>query len=144
MIAKILAAVFIVFTCSSTFAICTISDTGAGVLRLQPNSGETSTIQFNIKCDDAFSIQFNSQNLQNSNGQSFLKNESALGYTKLKNTLDIKYDLSGDAGAEWNKTISQNKKANHTYTILARLGAINLESLAVGDYRDRITVNIDY
>jgi hypothetical protein len=140
---KMIVAVFILFTCSRTFAICNISN-GDGMIRIQPTSGATSSIQFNIDCSNAFSIIFNSQNLQNNDGQSLLKHDSTTTYSKLKNTIDVKYDLSGDAGREWNKIIPQQQKVSHTYLIIARLGTVNAESLAAGDYRDRITLHIDY
>lgn len=144
MILKVLASSIFCFTCSNAFAACTISDTGAGTIRLQPISGSTSTIQLNIKCDSEFNIRFDSQNLVDSSGNSTLKNESALAYTKLKNSIDVKYELSGDAGSQWQLLKTQKKKAQHIYVIVARLGNVNLASLAAGDYRDRITITMDY
>ena len=144
MILKVLASSIFCFTCSNAFAACTISDTGAGTIRLQPTSGSTSTIQMDIKCDSEFNIRFDSQNLVDSSGNSTLKNESALAYTKLKNTIDVKYELSGDAGSQWQFIKNQKKKAKHSYVIVARLGSVNLASLAAGDYRDRITITMDY
>ena len=144
MILKVLASSIFCFTCSNAFAACTISDTGAGTIRLQPLSGSTSTIQLNIKCDSEFNIRFDSQNLVDSSGNSTLKNESALAYTKLKNTIEIKYELSGDAGSQWQLIKNQKKKAKQSYVIVARLGSVNLASLAAGDYRDRITITMDY
>ena len=144
MILKVLASSIFYFTCSNAFAACTISDTGAGTIRLQPTSGSTSTIQLDIKCDAEFNIRFDSQNLVDSSGNSTLKNESALAYTKLKNTIDIKYELSGDAGSQWQLIKNQKKKAKQSYVIVARLGSVNLASLAAGDYRDRITITMDY
>ena len=144
MILKVLASSIFFFACSNVFAACTISDTGAGTIRLQPTSESTSTIQLNIKCDSEFNIRFDSQNLVDSNGSSTLKNESALAYTKLKNSIDVKYELSGDAGSQWQLLKTQKKKAQHIYVIVARLGSVNLASLAAGDYRDRITITMDY
>ncbi|WP_171539740.1 hypothetical protein [Acinetobacter terrae] len=144
MILKVLASSIFCFTCSNAFSACTISDTGAGAIRLQPLSGSTSTIQLNIKCDSEFNIRFDSQNLVDSSGNSTLKNESALAYTKLKNSIDVKYELSGDAGSQWQLLKTQKKKAQHIYVIVARLGSVNLASLAAGDYRDRITITMDY
>ena len=144
MILKILASSVFFFTCSSAYALCTISDTGAETIRLQPNSGATSTIQLNVKCDTAFNISFDSENLLDSSGNSILKNEAALAYTKLKKTIDVKYDLSGDAGSQWQLLANQKKKAAHSYVIVARLGTVNLANLAAGDYHDHIIINIDY
>ena len=144
MILKVLTSSILSFACSNAFAACTIADTGAGTIRLQPTSGSTSTIQMDIKCDSEFNIRFDSQNLVDSSGNSTLKNESALAYTKLKNTIEIKYELSGDAGSQWQLIKNQKKKAKQSYVIVARLGSVNLASLAAGDYRDRITITMDY
>ena len=143
-ILKILASSVFYFMCSQAFAVCTISDTGSGTIRLQPTTRSTSTIQLDIKCDDEFNISFSSQNLVDSSGNSTLKNESAAAFTKLKTSIPVRYDLSGDAGSQWRLIINQKKKAKHSYLIIANLGTVNLASLAAGDYKDRIAVSIDY
>lgn len=99
-ILKILASGIFSFMSSQAFAVCTISDTGAGTIRLQPTSGSTSTIQLDIKCDAEFNIRFDSQNLVDSSGNSTLKNESAAAFTKLKTSIPVRYDLSGDASSQ--------------------------------------------
>jgi len=132
------------FIYSYTSAACTFSDTGAGMIRIQPTTGSTSTLQIRVKCDTDFNIQFNSQNLMNNSGQSLLKNDEAGRYTKLKNSIPVKYDLTGNAGSQWQVSQQQHKNAQHQYVIIARLGVVNLANLVAGDYKDQINIDIDY
>lgn len=143
-ILKILVNSTFYFICSQAFAVCTIFDTGAGTIRLQPTSASTSTVQLDIKCDSEFNIRFDSQNLVDASGKSTLKNDAAATLSKLKNYIDVQYQLSGDAGSQWQLLENQKEKAKHSYIIVANLGTVNLASLAAGDYRDRISVSIDY
>lgn len=89
MILKVLVSSLFYFACSHAFSACTISDTGAGTIRLQPSTAATSTIQISVKCDTDFQIVFESTNLIDSSGQSLLKNIQAFGYTKLRNTIQV-------------------------------------------------------
>ncbi|OTG93534.1 hypothetical protein B9T24_13735 [Acinetobacter sp. ANC 4654] len=144
MILKTLASSLFYFACSHAFSACSISDTGAGTIRLQPSTGATSTIQISVKCDTDFQIVFESTNLIDSSGQSLLKNIQAFGYTKLKNTISVQLALSGAAGSEWRMLKTQNKDINNHYIITAQLGNVNLAQLAAGEYRDRISITMDY
>lgn len=127
-----------------TFATCTFSNTGANIIRIHPTTGSNSTLQINVKCDTDFYIRFNSQNLLDHSGQSRLKNESAGHYTKLKNSIAVKYDLSGNAGSQWQVSKQQQKNKQHQYVIIARLGTVNIASLVAGDYKDQINIEVDY
>lgn len=129
---------------SNSFAACTMSNTSSGMMRIQPSTGSSSNIQIKVQCDTDFNIQFNSQNLINNSGQSLLKNEDAAGYTQLKKSILVKYDLSGDAGEQWQIPKRQQHDKQHQYVIIARLGTVNVANLVAGDYRDQINISIDY
>ncbi|WP_445344577.1 hypothetical protein [Acinetobacter bohemicus] len=144
MILKVLVSSLFYFACSHVFSACTISDTGAGTIRLQPSTAATSTIQISVKCDADFNLSFDSLNLIDRSGQSLLKNIQAFGYTKLRNTIPVQLVLSGAAGSEWRMVKTQNKDINNNYIITAQLGNVNLAQLASGEYRDRILITMDY
>lgn len=141
---KIALTCILLFIYSDAFTACTFSDTGAGMIRIQPTTGSTSTLQIRVKCDTDFNIRFSSQNLLDYSGQSILKNETAGRYTKLKNSISVQYDLSGNAGSQWQVAKQQQKNRQHQYIVIARLGMVNIANLVAGDYKDQINIEVDY
>ncbi|TCB78884.1 hypothetical protein [Acinetobacter sp. ANC 4173] len=115
---------------------CSIGGFSAPEMKLASYYRSQTATSFNISCDRNYSIAFNSQNLVNSSGLSYVSN----GPYRLRTQLNIR----GASQNLWGVQMNQRAGMNQKYIISAQLQENPINGVPAGVYRDRIYVNVDF
>lgn len=114
---------------------CEFSSFSRSSIELVAKRGERSDIQFNIHCDQNYTIKFQSANQTGGNGLSYLKFN--------RHKVPVLYTVSGSQNIAWNHNTFQYA-ANNKYLIHAQVIGDIPATLAAGQYTDLISVWVEY
>ncbi len=134
---KILLILMGVFFSGFSFAkSCQIDRVASNELILSSKYRSQATTAFSIDCDTRYAIQFNSRNLINSNGSSFVVNDK-------NHKLRTQMQISGGGEMKWNTPISRNADAGNL-VVSVRLQEMPTAITPAGTYTDALYVSLIY
>lgn len=114
---------------------CQIERLTATQLNLNSSYLSQAATSFSVACDSRYAIQFNSRNLTNSTGSSYLSNEKNY---KLRTQMNI----SGATASRWNSPISQPATNQNKFVVLVQLMERPTAMTPVGVYKDNLYINL--
>lgn len=113
---------------------CAIDGFSTSLMRLGSYKHSQAATSFNVRCDQGYSIVFNSQNLTNANGVSYVSN----GPYKLRTQLN----LQGAGQNLWGVQLKQRPSDRQKYVIAVQLQDNPYNGVPAGIYKDRLSVDI--
>lgn len=113
---------------------CAIDGFSNSNMRLSSYRHSQAATSFNVRCDQGYSIIFNSENLTNANGTSYVAN----GPYKLRTQLN----LQGAGQNLWGVPLSQASSERQKYIIAVQLQDNPYNGVPAGVYKDRVSVDI--
>lgn len=134
---KILLILMCVVISNFSFAkSCQIDRVASSELILSSKYRSQATTAFSIDCDTRYAIQFNSRNLINSNGLSFVANDK-------NHRLHTQMQISGGGEMKWNTPISRNADASKL-VVSVKLQEMPTAITPAGTYTDALYVSLIY
>lgn len=133
---KIMALVVLLFLCIPLAQAkqCMFGAMTGSKMRLAYDYKSQAATSFRVSCDHAYSIRFNSLNLRDSTGNSFVSN----GSYKLRTRMNI----SGPVSNLWNTPIPQQAGLSNKYVIFVQLEERPIASTPAGRYTDQIYIDL--
>ena len=114
---------------------CQIERLTSTQLNLNSSYLSQAATSFSVACDSRYAIQFNSRNLTNSTGSSYLSNEKNY---KLRTQMNI----SGATASRWNSPISQPATNQNKFVVLVQLMERPTAMTPAGVYKDNLYINL--
>lgn len=114
---------------------CQIQSMTAKELILNPSYLSQAATSFSVACDSGYAIKFNSRNLINSSGSSYVVNEK-------NHKLRTQMNITGATAARWNSPISQPASSQNNFIVLAQLLERPTAATPAGIYRDFLYINL--
>jgi len=106
---------------------CQIERLTSSQLNLSSSYLSQAATSFSVACDSNYAIKFNSRNLTNATGSSYLVNEKNY---KLRTQMNI----SGASASRWNSPIAQPATEQNKFVVLVQL--------MEGVYKDSLYINL--
>lgn len=116
---------------------CQIDRITSDQLSLSSKYRSQAATSFNIICDSHYAIQFNSRNLTNSNGASYVMNER-------NDRLRTHMTISGGGESRWNTPISQVATDLSKFVVMVKLQDLPTSLTPAGRYTDSLYVRLIY
>ena len=113
---------------------CAIDGFSNSNMRLSSYRHSQAATSFNVRCDQGYSIVFNSENLTNASGTSYVSN----GSYKLRTQLN----LQGAGQNLWGVQLRQAPSERQKYVIAVQLQDNPYNGVPAGVYKDRVSVDI--
>lgn len=134
------SVLFLVCCFSSSLSLaharqCQIERLTATQLNLNASYLSQAATSFSVNCDSRYAIKFNSRNLVNSTGSSYLVNEKNY---KLRTQMNI----SGASSSRWNVPLSQAPTGQDKFVVLVQLMERPTARTPAGVYRDSLYINL--
>lgn len=114
---------------------CQIERLSTHELNLNATYLSQAATSFSVACDTRYAIKFNSRNLMNASGSSYIVNEKS---DKLRTQMNI----SGATSSRWNFPISQPATIQNKFIVLAQLTEKPTALTPAGVYRDVLYINL--
>lgn len=131
------------FACLSFLSIhcayadpCSMSGLTDSQMRLSNYYHSQAATAFNVSCGQAYSIRFNSMNLRNREGESYLSNGAYKVATRMT--------INGPVENLWNVPLSANARGKNKYIISVHLEEQPSTRIPAGTYQDVIYVNVSF
>lgn len=114
---------------------CKIESMTAKELILNSSYLSQAATSFSVACDSRYAIKFNSRNLINSSGSSYVVNEK-------NHKLRTQMNITGATASRWNSPISQPASSQNNFIVLAQLLERPTASTPAGIYKDVLYINL--
>lgn len=114
---------------------CQIENMTAKELILNSSYLSQAATSFSVACDSRYAIKFNSRNLINASGSSYLVNEK-------NHKLRTQMNITGATASRWNSPIFQPASSQNNFIVLAQLLERPNVSTPAGVYRDTLYINL--
>ncbi|WP_151706816.1 hypothetical protein [Acinetobacter sp. TUM15064] len=133
---RVVLFVFCVGASALTYAKqCQIERLTSSQLNLSSSYLSQAATSFSVACDSNYAIKFNSRNLMNATGSSYLVNEK-------NHKLRTQMNISGASASRWNSPISQPATAQSKFVVLVQLMERPTALTPAGIYRDNLYINL--
>jgi len=114
---------------------CQIERLTSSQLNLSSSYLSQVATSFSVACDSNYAIKFNSRNLTNATGSSYLVNEKNY---KLRTQMNI----SGASASRWNSPIAQPATEQNKFVVLVQLMERPTALTPAGVYKDSLYINL--
>ncbi|MCO8054338.1 MULTISPECIES: hypothetical protein [Acinetobacter] len=114
---------------------CQIERLTSSQLNLNASYLSQAATSFSVACESRYAIKFNTRNLVNSTGSSYVVNEKN---HKLKTQMNI----NGATSSRWNVPIAQPASPQEKFVVLVQLAERPSAMTPAGVYRDSLYVNL--
>ncbi|WP_179995014.1 hypothetical protein [Acinetobacter sp. YH16053] len=114
---------------------CQIERLTSSQLNLNASYLSQAATSFSVACESRYAIKFNTRNLVNSTGSSYVVNEKN---HKLKTQMNI----NGATSLRWNVPIAQPASPQEKFVVLVQLAERPSAMTPAGVYRDSLYVNL--
>lgn len=133
---KIMLLLFCVGTTPLTYAKqCQIERLTSSQLNLNSSYLSQAATSFSVACDSNYAIKFNSRNLTNATGSSYLVNEK-------NHKLRTQMNISGANASRWNSPIGQPATAQNKFVVLVQLMERPTALTPAGVYKDSLYIKL--